>query len=396
MKYSHLLIVLVFLTAVSSNMADTTDGCLSTLADLDFMEYVACYSYPVESHIVITDDQYELTLFRLQAKNTTMTTGKPVLLLWHGLLDCADTWISNEEHIAPAFVLANQGYDVWVGNSRGTKYSLGHRLYNYKSSRDFWDFSWMEMSELDLPAAFAHVAGATGRKINYIGHSQGTAQMFAALSNPAGKNEKITKNLQKFAALGPVAYTKHVESPFFLTLARSSYLIEIISFFGKYGLFVPGWTSTSAAKIICLRTKWMCENMIKQIADRDPAVDNIDRMKIFGAHFPSPTSVRNLLHWRQCLSNDGIPSKYDFGESENLKRYGQATPPVYDPKLITEEIAMFVGTDDLLADPTDARNWFNTLTTAKASYHEYKIGHLTFLLGKELIFMNDLLDFLKN
>lgn len=395
MKYSHLIFSLALLSAVTSTVAKT-DACESYLADMDFMEYVTCYSYPVASHIVVTDDQHELTLFRLQAKNSIMTSGKPVVLLWHGLLDCGDTWIANEENFAPAFVLANQGYDVWVGNSRGTKYSLGHRLYDQRTSEAFWNFSWMEMSELDLPAAFEFVARSTGQKINYIGHSQGTTQMFAALANPSGKNEKITKNLKKFAALGPVAYTGHVESPFFTFLAKSNTMIEIAKYMGKYGLFLPGWTSTSAAKIVCMRWKWMCSNLVQQIADRNSSVNNMERMKVFGAHFPSPTSVRNLLHWRQGLLNNGVFRKYDFGEAENLRRYGQKTPPVYDPNLITEDIAMFVGTDDLLAVPTDATAWFNALTNSKKSYHQYRIGHLTFLMGKELAYMNDLLEFLKN
>lgn len=38
------------------------------------------------------------------------------------------------------------------------------------------------MAEYDLPAAFNYIVSKTGQKINYIGHSQGTTQMFAALS----------------------------------------------------------------------------------------------------------------------------------------------------------------------------------------------------------------------
>jgi predicted alpha/beta hydrolase len=47
--------------------------------------------------------------------------------------------------------LANQGYDVWVGNSRGNAYSSP--LINTKI-KAFWDFSFDEMAKYDLPAAF--------------------------------------------------------------------------------------------------------------------------------------------------------------------------------------------------------------------------------------------------
>jgi hypothetical protein len=44
-----------------------------------------------------------------------MVSGKKVVLLQHGLLDSSDTFIINDEDKAPAFLIANKGYDVWLG-----------------------------------------------------------------------------------------------------------------------------------------------------------------------------------------------------------------------------------------------------------------------------------------
>ena len=102
-----------------------------------------------------------------------------MVYLQHGLQDTSDTWIVNEEHLAPGFALANQGYDVWVGNTRGNLYSspvLNPRVKN------FWDFSIDEMVKYDIPAAFEYIHEITHKKIHYVGHSQGTMIMFAALS----------------------------------------------------------------------------------------------------------------------------------------------------------------------------------------------------------------------
>lgn len=59
------------------------------------------------------------------------------------------------------------------------------------------------MAKYDLPAAFEYINNMTRQKIHYIGHSQGTMIMFAAL---AENNAVIKSLLASYSALGPVAY----------------------------------------------------------------------------------------------------------------------------------------------------------------------------------------------
>ena len=67
--------------------------------------------------------------------------------------------------------MADNGFDVWVGNIRGNKYSLGH-INPELRKKDYWDFTWSDISEKDLPAAFKYISKHTGyKKIDYIGHS---------------------------------------------------------------------------------------------------------------------------------------------------------------------------------------------------------------------------------
>ena len=83
-----------------------------------------------------------------------------------------------------AFFFADAGYDLWLNNSRGNKFSRNHTRWDPDVYPEkYWDFSLQEMGLFDQPALFDFVLDKTGvEKVTYIGHSQGCAQMFAAMS----------------------------------------------------------------------------------------------------------------------------------------------------------------------------------------------------------------------
>ena len=103
----------------------------------------------------------------------------------HGILDSADGWIANYQTKAPAFNMCQrkQGYDVWLANSRGTKYSLGHTKFDYGKDSAYWDFSFAEMGKYDLPAIVEYILDNTDKsKLTYMGHSQGSTQILYSLA----------------------------------------------------------------------------------------------------------------------------------------------------------------------------------------------------------------------
>ena len=84
--------------------------------------------------------------------------------MMHGLSDKADTWIKHYPEVAPAFVLAREGYDVWLGNNRGTDPSYKHLEYDpINDGEKFWNFSWQELGRYDLPAFIEKVLYITGQ-----------------------------------------------------------------------------------------------------------------------------------------------------------------------------------------------------------------------------------------
>ena len=96
--------------------------------------------------------------------------------MMHGLDDSADAWIVNQPSKAPAFVAARAGYDVWLGNWRGNKYSRRHvSLDPDLDSEEFFDFTFTDMAKHDLPSLLKRIKSCTGApNIAYVGHSMGT------------------------------------------------------------------------------------------------------------------------------------------------------------------------------------------------------------------------------
>ena len=58
-------------------------------------------------------------------------------------MDTADCFTTNYAYKAPAFLFANAGYDVWLGNTRGNDYSHCHEwLDPEKDAKKYYNYSF--------------------------------------------------------------------------------------------------------------------------------------------------------------------------------------------------------------------------------------------------------------
>jgi len=140
---------------------------------------VVDYDYPFERHYYETSDGYINCLHRISGPRGTSAEAnaqakvkKPVMLYQHGLLDSSAGICCNGTELSTAYFFADSGFDVWMNNSRGNKFSRAHVYLDPDHDKKYWDFSFQHMAAHDLPAAITTVLGKTGVKsLSYIGHS---------------------------------------------------------------------------------------------------------------------------------------------------------------------------------------------------------------------------------
>ncbi|KAJ1519017.1 hypothetical protein ONE63_011394 [Megalurothrips usitatus] len=127
---------------------------------------VRASGYPVERHTARTDDGFLLTVFRIPRP------GRPAVFLMHGILSSSADFVFLGKGRALALLLHDAGYDVWMGNARGTTESRRHERLRPDQAA-FWDFSWHEIGTLDVPACVDLVLRRTRQSaLHYVGHSQ--------------------------------------------------------------------------------------------------------------------------------------------------------------------------------------------------------------------------------
>lgn len=116
-------------------------------------------------------------------------------------------------------MLADAGYDVWMGNNRGTEVSRRHVRLRPSgwNQKEYWNFSLHELGVHDLSTFIDHILNVTNqRKLNYIGYSQGGNSFLVLMSSRPEYNDKIIEA----QLMAPAAFFKINHNSLFKSLER--------------------------------------------------------------------------------------------------------------------------------------------------------------------------------
>uniref|UniRef100_A0A0N5ATW7 Lipase n=1 Tax=Syphacia muris TaxID=451379 RepID=A0A0N5ATW7_9BILA len=348
-------------------------------------QIISYWKYPVETIPVVTADGYILNMHRIPFGRKNSTNGfrkRPVVFLQHGLESSSSNFVTMLPHKALGFLLADAGFDVWMGNSRGNLYSTGHTVLNV-NERQYWQFSWEEMAKYDLTAMIEKALEITNQSsLYYVGHSQGTIILFTKLAS----EPEFACKIKKFFALAPVGTVKHLKGMLGVLARKFYYVFEFMEHFLGKKRFLPNTKlTTEIKKIVCTNsvTERICDNLLFLIAGPESNQLNITRLPVYLTDIPSGTSTKNIQHWAQMARSQRLQS-FDYGE-KNFQHYGQKTPPVYNLSNVNVDTYLYYGDKDWLADEADVEEFLIPSLNpkiVKSIKHLIDYDHFDFIWGE--------------
>ncbi|OWF52686.1 gastric triacylglycerol lipase-like [Mizuhopecten yessoensis] len=349
---------------------------------MNVSQLVTSKGYPCEEYTIETKDGYLLGIQRIphgrdNRHHTHNSQPRPPVFLQHGLLGTSADWVINLANESLGFQLADAGFDVWMGNSRGNTYSTRHVKLSPHCDK-FWEFSFDEMAKYDVPAVLNHILTVTEQNnLFYIGHSQGTLINFAMLS----ENPELAKKIKLFVALGPVTVPAHIISPLKYLANVPDQIAYLL--FGRKDFLPNDLIIKILGDTLCKETvtRAVCSDILFLCAGYDIHNLNKTRLPVYISHTPAGTSMQDMIHFSQMIRSKQF-QKYDYGSVlANKQHYGQATPPVYDVSKVTTPVVLYWAEKDWLAVPQDVKILQSKLPNVRGSYEIKDWNHLDFIWG---------------
>ncbi|XP_049934759.1 triacylglycerol lipase 2-like isoform X2 [Nymphaea colorata] len=297
------------------------------------------------------------------------------------------SWLLAPPQQSLAIILAENGFDVWIANSRGTRWSRGHTSLS-PDQPEYWAWSWDQLAQYDLPTVVNFVHEVTGQKLHYVGHSLGTLIALASFSE-----HKLVEKVRSAALLCPIAYLGHITT-ILGQVAANSFIGEMTGWLGVVEFNPKIEAVDNFIKAICRQPGIDCYDLMPAFTGKNCCL-NASTVELFLQNEPQPTSTRNFVHLAQMIRGGDI-TMYDYSSvNENMKHYGQKEPPAYNMSNIPSDLPLFLiyGGQDVLSDIFDLHLLLDSLKFHQKDkltvHYIHNYAHVDFIMGinaKQLVY----------
>ncbi|CAN0925363.1 Triacylglycerol lipase 2 [Linum grandiflorum] len=358
---------------------------------------VIVHGYKCQEIDVTTKDGFILNMQRIaEGRSGGDGSRRQPVLIQHGVLVDGMTWLLNSPEQNLPMILADKGFDVWIANTRGTRFSRRHTSLQ-PNQQEFWNWSWDELVLYDLPAVADHVYKETGQKMHYVGHSLGTLIGLASFSEGL-----LVDRLKSAAFLSPIAYLSHMNT-LIGALAARAFVGEMTTLLGVAEFNPKGKQVSDFLNALCAYPGLDCYDLMTAFTGKNCCL-NSSTMSVFLKNEPQSTATKNLVHLAQTV-RDGVIAKFNYGKADyNIMHYGESKPPVYNLSNIPRDLPIFLsyGGQDALSDIRDVQQLldsfrFHDVDKLTVQYiKEY--AHADFIMGvnaKDIVY-NQVVSFFKH
>ena len=278
-----------------------------------------------------------------------------------------------------AFMLANNGFDVWLSSTRGVDENnqgfLGEaavekllerrhleqqrrnmtygefELMRKRTKASYWAFTLDDQITHEMPSQILTILNITGaQKITLVGYSNTAMTTLAMLS----VRQDIAPHVDATVSIAPVVYYSKLSGWFKLVAGE---LMQLIPKTLDAELFV----SNSMAALLRRLTTRLCTplpvryTVCKFIFDSIFGSSNqfMTNLELpFFSHTFRPTSWKCMGQHLQIIKTHKL-AKFDYGKKLNLRYYNSPTPPLYNISKINPavQIGLVAGDLDSWANP---------------------------------------------
>ena len=299
---------------------------------------------PIE---IETMDGYLLTTYKLKnekLKSSLYGTKGPVILQ-HGMFQSHLPFILNQPSYSLAFIMVENGYEVYLGNNRGNVHSRRHKEFSPYEDR-FWDFSFDELRH-DVVANVNYVYELHSQPVIFIGHSQGAAQILAALASI----EELQPRVRAMVCLAPGALIDRIPLPLrYLGVMNQKYPGIFFALFGKNAFlpFIELLRDHSNGLVSIQMIAYFANAVFSYLFSWTTTAWDPSRIELYFKDTPAGTSTRSVVHYLQ-LALTGKFAMYCHGTKKNLELYGCSDSLEYDlSRIKVPSIVVWGGKDDLI------------------------------------------------
>ena len=323
---------------------------------------------------------------------------RPPIILIPSIIDNSVIWAVHGRDLSPAFYYANQGYDVWIPNTRGTTLSLEHETLDWSTDREYWELNWLDYSIDDRDTIQYVVDNTNYDTVTLLAVNTFNTHIFLGMSDqPDFYNERVSL----FVSLSPVLQYQYNSFPTFNVNCENPETIALLTEYGLPYLLPPRTTFSIglAAQAVDVLSRlfpgFTAFFVARQGLFEDPATYDEDPFINSFSQLEWSLSTMYMNHlFQNCHA--GRFQYYDYGAEENVERYGSEIPPEVPMENIDLPVALFIGPLDALGSEENIEYIVERLGDNLVFQQEYEgFGREQYMTGVDMHYLEDVVDLME-